>query len=338
MRLAVIAGAAALLVAAVPAQEPARRLAVEMDQVRAQLSDAPDGEAAPMVARLDRARTALGAERPLLALYLMEAPWKAARSFTFVKASSGVTSSELFAKKWTSLGEPRPLASAGGARRPALLEAIASAADTRAPITYHASRFYGDDAGLSGGLYYLGESQAEIQWAGFVRSLDVPASAAAPPLRSIAPEIAALDVEMTTAYETMERASHSTYIVASAALKQARTLDERRQFGAALFQYLLSRYLFAPLRGPAARDATVERIREAAATLDPKIDNSIAELFLQLAGEGVAGDAAAQKRGAAAAVEDVIPAYLRAIAAPSATAASAPPAQVTITLVRWPFT
>jgi len=166
----------------------------------------------------------------------------------------------------------------------------------------------------------------------------VPAAAAAPPLRSIAPEIAALDVEMTTAYETMERASHSTYIVASAALKQARTLDERRQFGAALFQYLLSRYLFAPLRGPAARDATVERIREAAATLDPKIDNSIAELFLQLAGEGVAGDAAAQKRGAAAAVEDVIPAYLRAIAAPSATAASAPPAQVTITLVRWPFT
>src|SRR4029078_7454327 len=98
-----------------------------MAQVRAQLSDAPDSEAAPMVARLDRARTALGAERPLLALYLMEAPWKAGRSFrgsnrpwkpprasAFVKASRGVPSSELFAKKWTSLGEPRPQ-SAGGA-------------------------------------------------------------------------------------------------------------------------------------------------------------------------------------------------------------------------------
>lgn len=331
-------GIAALLVATVPAQEPARRLAAEIDRVRAELSKAPDSEAAPMAARLDRARTALGAERPLLALYLMEAPWKAARSFTFVTASSGITSSELFAKKWTSLGEPRPPSSSPGAGRPALLEAIAAAADTRAPITYHASRFYGDDAGLSGGLYYLGESQAEVQWAAFVRSLDVPASGAAPPLRSIAAEIAALDVEMTTAYETMERANHSTYIVASAALKQARTLDERRQFGAALFQYLLSRYLFAPLRGPAAREATVERIRESAATLDPKIDNSIAELFLELAGEGVAGDAAAQKRGAAAAVEDVIPAYLRAIAAPAETAPSAPPAQVTITLVRWPFT
>ena len=351
MRFAALAGIVALLVAAAPAQDlPARRLAAEMDQVRAQLSDAADSERAPMVARLDRAKTALDAERPLLALYLMEAPWKAARSFAFVNASSGITSPELFAKKWASLGEPRPQPGAGGgARRPALLDALAAAADTRAPITYHASRFYGDDAGLEGGLYYLGESQAEAQWAAFVRSLEVPASAAAPPalsersesngpLRSIAAEIAALDVEMTTAYETMERASHSTYIGASAALKQARTLDERRQFGGALFQYLLSRYLFAPLRGPAARDATVERIRDSAATLDPKIDNSIAELFLQLAGEGVAGDVAAQKRGAAAAIEDVIPAYLRAIAAPAATATSAPPAQVTITLVRWPFT
>jgi hypothetical protein len=339
MRFAIITGIASLLVAAVPAQTPAGRLPGEMDQVRAQLSAASDSERAPMLARLDRAKTALEAERPLLALYLMEAPWKAARSFTFVKASSGVTSPELFAGKWTSTGEPRPQAASGGSRRrPALLEALAAAAETRAPITYHASRFYGDDAGLEGGLYYLGESQAEVQWAAFVRSLDVPASAAAPPLRSIAAEIGALDVEMTTAYETMDRANHSTYIGASAALKQARTLDERRQFGGALFQYLLSRYLFAPLRGPAARDATAERIRESAATLDATIDNSIAELFLQLAAEGAAGDLAAQKRGAAAAIEDVVPAYLRAIGAPAVTAASAPPAQVTITLVRWPFT
>jgi hypothetical protein len=291
-----------------------------------------------MVARLDRARTALDAGRPLLALYLMEAPWKSARSWTFVKASAGVTSSDLFAKKWAAVGEPRAASASGTPPRPALFDALSAAAEARAPITYHASRFYGDDAGLGGGLYYLGESQAEMQWAAYVRAIDAAPSGAAPPLRSIAAEIAALDVEMTTAYETMERANHSTYISASAALKQARTLDERRQYGGALFQYLLSRYLFAPLRGPAAQDATAERIRESAATLDPKVDNSIAELFLQLAGEGIAGDVAAQKRGAAAAVEDVIPAYLRAIAAPSMTTAATPPAQVTITLVRWPFT
>jgi len=351
MRFVSILAMTAALVAAAPAQDSpaARRLGGEMEQVRAQLSAASEDERAPMVARLDRAKTALDAGRPLLALYLMEAPWKAARSWTFVKASSGVTSSELFAKKWTAMGEPRPVSPpANTAPRPALFDAIAAAAETRGPITYHASRFYGDDAGLGGGLYYLGESHAEMQFAAFVRSLGPSESLAlarggtalpaAPALRSLAAEIAALDVEMTTAYESMERTSHSTYIAASAALKQARTLEERRQFGGALFQYLLSRYLFAPLRGPAAQDATAERIREAAATLDPKIDNTIAELFLQLAGEGIAGNVPAQRRGAAAAIEDVIPAYLRAIAAPTMTAAAAPPAQVTITLVRWPFT
>ena len=57
----------------------------------------------------------------------------------------------------------------------------------------------------------------------------------------------------------MERANHPTYIRASAALKQARSLNDRGAFEGALFQYLLSRYLFAPLRGPAA-DATRERL------------------------------------------------------------------------------
>jgi hypothetical protein len=341
MRWLSIVAAAGLLLAVPAGQEsPAsRRLAADMDRVRGELDAAPEAERAPVVARLDRAKAALGADRPLLALYLLEMPWEAAKAWTFVQASSGVTTAELFGKKWAAVGEPRQIASPSGAvRRPALLDALAAAADARGPTTYHASRFYGEDAGLAGGLYYLGESQAEMQFAGFVRGIEWPPAGTAPPLRSIANEIAALDVEMTTAYETMERANHSTYIVASAALKQARTLDERRQFGGALFQYLLSRYLFAPLRGPAAQDATTERIAEARQTLDQRLDNSIAELFLQLAGEGISGNVPAQHRGAAAALEDVIPAYLRAIAAPSLTAASAPPAQVTITLVRWPFT
>ncbi len=332
--------ASALLGVPVPQGSPvAAKLSAEMDRVRIELAAAPDSERVSPAARLDRARVALTAARPLLALYLMEMPWTAARSWTFVKASNRVTSADAFARKWAAVGEPRPVRPpAGAARRPALLDAFAAAADARGPITYQASRLYGEDAGLDGGLYYLGESQAEMQFAGFVRALGWTAAGAAPPLRSIAAEIAAFDVEMTTAYETMDRANHSTYIVASAALKQARTLEEQRQFGGALFEYLLSRYLFAPLRGPAARDATAESIAAARATLDASLDNSIAGLFLDLAGEGLVSDIAAQHRGAAAAVEDVIPAYLRAIAPPSLTTAAGPRAQVTITLVRWPFT
>jgi hypothetical protein len=318
---------------------PVQRLSDELDRARTALDAAAESDRTGPLSRLDRARAALDAGRPLLALYLMEMPWEAGRNWTFVKASSGVTTVEQFAKKWTDTGEPRAIsAPSNRPRGPALVDAVAAAADARGVTTYHASRFYGEDAGVPYGLYYLGDSHSVVQFAAFARSLPWLAPGSAPPLRSIASEIGALDVEMTTAYESMEKANHSTYIGASAALKQARILNDRRQFGGALFQYLLSRYLFAPLRGPAAREATAARIQEARATLDPGVDNSIAELFLQLAEEGIAGSEPARRRGAAVAIEDIVPAYLRAIAAPTTTEASAPAAQVTITLVRWPFT
>jgi hypothetical protein len=315
------------------------RLAPELDRVRAGLTASASAEeqAAP-IARLDRAKAALEAGRPHLALYLMEMPWEAARSFAFVKASSAVATPEAFAKKWIEVGEPRPVAEAPGRRSPALIDALALAAEARGATTYHASRSFGEDTGVGGGLYYLGESQAVMQFAAMARTLEWPPAGSPPAFRSLTTELAALDTEMTTAYETMERANHSTYIVASAALKQARTLNDSGQYGAALFEYLLSRYLFAAVRGPAAAEATSERIAETRRSLPAGVDHSVAELFLQLAEEGVAGAVPAQRRGAAATIEDVIPAYLRAIAPASTTTAVTPDALVTLTLVRWPFT
>ena len=99
-----------------------------------------------------------------------------------------------------------------------------------------------------------------------------------------------------------------------------------------------ARYIFAPLRGAAASDASARRIAEARSSLSAGADHSIAELFLQLAEEGLSSSVPAQRRGAAVALDDVLPAYRAAIAAPSTTAAAASTAQVTISLVRWPFT
>jgi regulator of protease activity HflC (stomatin/prohibitin superfamily) len=176
-----------------------------------------------------------------------------------------------------------------------------------------------------------------MQFARFVRELQWPVTAAPPPVRAITGEINALDADMTKAYETMDRASHPSYISASAALKQAKTLNARGQHAGALFQYLLARLVFAPLRAPAGADATAERIAAARAAL-PGGDHSVAELFLQLAEEGISGSQPAQRRGAAAVLDDVLPAYLAAIAPPATTAPAPAAARVTITLVRWPYT
>jgi hypothetical protein len=187
-------------------------------------------------------------------------------------------------------------------------------------------------------MYYLGESHAVMNYAAFVRAGQWSDAGRRPPFRSIGPELAALDREMTTRYETMERANHPTYIRASAALKQARSLNDHGALEGALFEYLLSRYLFAPLRGPAGGDATAERIATVRATLPTAEDRSIAELFLQFAEEGLSSDNADLRRGASSVLDDLIPAYRGAIAAAAPAGTSNANAAVTITLVRWPFT
>jgi hypothetical protein len=318
---------------------PAPRLATEIARVRAELAAVPADQRSSAAARLDRAAAALDAGRAYLATYLMESPFELASAATFANAS-GVTSLDGFQRKWTDTGSPRATPAPPG-ERPAIVDAIAAAAEGRAPATYQASRPYAEDAGVDAGLYALGESRALVDFAAFVRAVTGPSAGRRPAFRSIAPELAAFDAAMTTRYESMARADHPSYIVASAALKQARTLNDAGRFDGALFEFLLARYLFAPLAstsGAPVRDATPERIAAARASLAGGVDHSIAELFLQLADEGVSGSVPAQRRGAAAALDDVLPTYFAAVAPPSLTAPAPVQAAATITLVRWPFT
>ena len=114
------------------------------------------------------------------------------------------------------------------------MDAIAEAAEDRGPATYQASRPYAEDAGTDAGLYYLGESRAVMDYAAFVRSLTWSDAGRRPVFRSIAPELLAFDREMTARYEAMDRKDHPTYIRASAALKQARSLDDHVSLARAL--------------------------------------------------------------------------------------------------------
>jgi hypothetical protein len=330
-----IATAIALLAGVQSGTDP--NIAGELVRVRSQVSaSVPESQRAALVQRLDRAEAALKAGRTYQALYLLEASHEGAAAFTFA-ATSGVHAFDDFLKTWARVGPPKPR---GGKIKgiPAVVEAVAQAAEDRGPSTYHASKPYAQDAGIESGLYYLGESQAVMAYAAFARSRPWPAAGRRRPLRSIAPELSAFEREMTTQYETMQRADHATYIRASAALKQARSLNDHGAYEGAMLQYLLSRYLFAPLRGPAAADASPERIDAARSTLPAGEDASIGELFLQFAEEGVAGNNPDLRRGASAVVDDVLPAYLAAIAAPRPPSTSTTSASVTITLVRWPFT
>ena len=192
MRKAAVVSTALLLWVQASAQP---RLGAEIVRLRAQVAQRVPADQQPaLLARLDRAGAALEAGRSYLGLYLLESPYETAEGMAFA-ASQTASTLDAFTKAWTAAGPPadgRP-----NTTGPAVLEALASAAEGRGPATYQASRPYAQDAGVEAGLYYLGESRAVMAYAAFARGGDWPPTGRRPVFRSIAPELGAFDAEMT---------------------------------------------------------------------------------------------------------------------------------------------
>jgi hypothetical protein len=260
-----------------------------------------------------------------------------AKASTFVSESAAVKTADSFIARWKSEGEPKPRASAE-ANAPALIGAMVASAARRAPVTYRAALPYGQDAGVDAGMYYLAESRARSAFADFARTTPWSRSGTPAPIRSVGSEIEAFDAEVTNAYERMTPAEHPTYIVVSVLIKRARTLNDAGDHAGALFEYLLARLRFAPLRGAADESSISEALAAAASRLTPDVDHSIARVFVEMAEVGIASTDSTLRRNAAAIVTDVLPAYHAALRPGTTSTTTAVDPAVTITLVRWPFT
>ncbi len=231
-----------------------------------------------------------------------------------------------------NLGTPSPGAFDGV---PAAARALGEAASAQARGYYQATLDYAHNTMPDQGFYYLGSAEGQRAAAAFCRTLATPASLQAPALRSIRPELRSLEADMLAVYRpplSIDR--HGEFIVASSTMKEARELDAAGLHHGALLRYLQAAQLFAPLRQPAAPalagDALAAKLREHATRLSAGgIDNSLGQLFLEMA----QSDAASAPVIAA----DVLPRYFAALEpAPPETPRPAP--QVTVTLVRWPYT
>jgi hypothetical protein len=227
----------------------------------------------------------------------------------------------------------------------ALGRALAQASVMQARETYDASDAYGRATEPLFGVFYLEQAVSYLDYASFAAEASAslrPAGGRAPALRSLAPEIHALRNEMLTAYRpplSIDR--HAEFIGASSATKEALEYDAAGLYEAALLRYLQAAVRFAPLRsGRAPLDAAVleakmEEWRQRLAATG--VDHSIGSLFLEVA----SGDADTASAGhavvASAIAQDVMPRYFAALAPARAETASKPP-EVTVTLVRWPYT
>jgi hypothetical protein len=230
---------------------------------------------------------------------------------------------------------------------PAAVRAVGEASIPQIRAYYEAALDYGRATSPATGLYYVGLAQAQKDLVDFCRRLSTSGGAPVPPLRSLEPELDALETELLALYRppaSIDR--HSDFIGASATLKEARELDAAGLRYGALLRFLLAAQRAAALK-PVDSAATPDAVRAGLDDLEKRVaapgaDHSIARIFVEAARsdlDGTSPPAPGASPGAAAAaiVRDVLPRYFAAISPAGPRAPRSAP-EVTVTLVRWPYT
>jgi hypothetical protein len=339
---------------------PRDPLAAELERLSAYVKDNPakdenwTGLKSAVEPLLERSRTALASGRRYLAL-LRLAParvnldasrWSAGRPAAEREQEAG------FEAAWKRMGEvlhadlQAPRASSLDGIAPAAVRAVAEASLPQIRAYYEAALEYGRATQPGTGLYYVGLAQAQKDLVAFCRTLSTRGGPPAPALRSLAPDLDALETELLALYQppaSIDR--HSDFIGASATLKEARELDAAGLRYGAMLRFLLAAQRVAALK-PAPSE-TAEQVKAALGDFEKRIDSrqadhTIARVFVEAAQADLDGTSApvggaAQGAAAAAIVKDVLPRYFAALSPAAPRKAPAGP-QVTVTLVRWPYT
>ena len=301
-------------------------------------------------AGMARIEQAMKEGRRSLALLRMSSVANDVAALRYLKERPAAERAEVgaFEKEWQRLGGVlapsqgpiSPLAFAD--IHPAVVRAIGEASLPQVGVFYHASVEYGRSTTPDSGLYYLGAAQGQREFGSFLRTLAIPAPAAAPPVRGLAGELEDLQDALLAAYRppaSVDR--HREFIVANSTLKEARELQAAGLRHGALLRYLQAAVRIAPLRpGAAAPDATVaDKLRALETRLaQAGVDHSLGFLLLEWARADLAEHATDGNAAIAAAVAaDALPRYFAALE-PESPRPAPPPPRVTVTLVRWPYT
>lgn len=227
---------------------------------------------------------------------------------------------------------------------PIVVQAICQTAYSEIQPFYEASLEYGKSTVPDAGLYYLGSALGQLDFTRFCGTL--PHDSAFQPVNfpSLATEVDAFEDQVLLAYKPPASIdSHPIFIRTSAMIKQSRELYDQGFQNGALYRYLDARLRFARLTFAGQTMTSDEANAEAKAVLEkldqvPK-DNSIARLFVEMAVFEAADTSKDSKGGeiASAVFQDVLPHYFLALQ-PAPQKKPAPPAEVVVTLVRWPYT
>jgi len=231
---------------------------------------------------------------------------------------------------------------------PAGIRAISEAAQGRALPLLEGSRGFATATQPKDGLFYMGESKGEAGFASFVYALSIPRKTREFPLRSLLPELQALQEKTNAAFQPPRSIEmHPRFIALNSTLKFARELDATKSYAGALYQYLeaVRHYgMLDPAVPDAAKQAAIRSklAAELKKVTDSSRDDSIARIFLERAAGWLNKPAGAaptddEWRAVRVIVEEVMPAYYAALK-PAAPLQQRAGRTATLTLVRWPYT
>ena len=303
--------------------------------------------AGPMLARAEQA---LKNGRRLLALQRLAAVrvYLAASEYVQSFPESDRKSDAAFEAEWRRQGSVlrADLAPIAPGRfdglSPLAVRAVAEVALFQVKPFYDSSLEYGRNTMADTGFFYIGSAEAQRQLAALCRRLATPTSVPAPALRPLTPELDRLEAELLAAYRPPASIDkHPDFIAWSSAVNEARELDAMGLRAGALLRYLQAALRAAPVRTAPAADAAA--LRERLAGFEKRlaaggVDHSIGRIFLESAQDDLAAAGSGEIPAAVGAIAgDVLPRYFAALE-PAPPEAARPPAQVTVTLVRWPFT
>jgi hypothetical protein len=233
-------------------------------------------------------------------------------------------------------------------RMPAAIAAIAEVARARTGPLLEGGRGFAISTKPEDGLFYLGEALAQAEFADFCAGLHFTRAGTAFPLRSLLPELLALQQKANAAFQPPRSVDlHPRFIALNSTIKLARELDASRAYAGALYQYMEAVRHYGMLFMPALDATQQAEVKQALAAAQHKAegsknDDSILQILLQRAASQVAhadGSAPSEDEWKTAQVtlQQVLPAYSAARKAPPSVRRTAGKT-VDLTLVRWPYT
>jgi hypothetical protein len=352
-----LAALAFLLTLPSPAQDAAAQIRTHIQSLQQSLKDkpitAPEFAAAitSTETQLKSASDAVDAGLLYLSLEkLSQAANLIQGARTYVDKTAAVNNSlPAFESEWGKTSKnlaalDHELASKNWSSDRAALRALAETARVKTVPLMDGARGFATATKPNDGLFYLGQAQGEAEFSRFCASLHLPRTARPLPLRSLLPELLALQDKTNAAFQPPRSIElHPRFIALNSTLKLARELDSSKLYAGALYQYLEAIRHYSMLDAPALDPAARASLKQALAAERKKLsaspdDDSVAQIFLERAVEQTSAAATPDEwRSASVIVHQVLPAFaaVRKSAAPLARPTGK---TVEITLVRWPYT